>query len=30
MPTYAGQVNEDQILQLIAYIKSLQAQPKTP
>jgi cytochrome c oxidase subunit 2 len=30
MPTYAGQVNEDQILQLIAYIKSLQAPPKSP
>jgi cytochrome c oxidase subunit 2 len=27
MPTYQGQLTEEQILALIAYIKSLQSQP---
>jgi len=27
MPTYKGQVTEEQLLQLIAYIKSLTSQP---
>jgi cytochrome c oxidase subunit 2 len=30
MPTYAGQVTEEQIVQLIAYLKTLQAGPSTP
>jgi cytochrome c oxidase subunit 2 len=29
MPTYKGQVNEEQVLQLIAYVKSLGAQERT-
>lgn len=29
MPTYKGQVSEDQVLQLIAYVKSLGAQERT-
>lgn len=29
MPTFQGQVNEDQVLQLIAYVKSLGAQERT-
>ena len=28
MPTYAGQLSEEQVLDLIAYIKSLNASPK--
>ena len=27
MPTFQGQVSEEQLLQLIAYIKSLKARP---
>jgi cytochrome c oxidase subunit 2 len=27
MPTYAGQVSEDELLQLVAFVKSLQARP---
>ena len=30
MPTFQGQVSEDQLVQLIAYIKSLQASGQTP
>jgi cytochrome c oxidase subunit II len=30
MPTFQGQVDEEQVLQLIAYIKSLEAQERTP
>lgn len=30
MPTYKGQVNEEQILQLIAYLKSIAAAPPPP
>jgi len=30
MPTFQGQVSEDQVLQLIAYIKSLRATGETP
>jgi cytochrome c oxidase subunit 2 len=30
MPTFKGQIGEEGILQLIAYLKSLAAQPKTP
>jgi cytochrome c oxidase subunit 2 len=30
MPTYTGQVSEDDLLKLIAYLKSLSAQPSTP
>ncbi len=30
MPTFQGQVSEDQLVQLIAYIKSLQAGPAVP
>jgi len=29
MPSFKGQLNEDQILQLLAYIKSLAAQPNS-
>ncbi len=29
MPTFKGQVNEEQVLQLIAYVKSLGAQERT-
>jgi cytochrome c oxidase subunit II len=30
MPTFRGQVDEEQVLQLIAYVKSLGAQERTP
>jgi cytochrome c oxidase subunit 2 len=30
MPTFQGQVSEDQLVQLIAYIKSLHAEGPTP
>ena len=30
MPTFQGQISEDQLLQLVAYIKSLQATGQTP
>jgi cytochrome c oxidase subunit II len=30
MPTFQGQVSEDQLVQLIAYIKSLQVNPQVP
>jgi cytochrome c oxidase subunit II len=30
MPSYQGQLTEDQILSLITYIKSLQSQPAPP
>ena len=29
MPTFTGQVNEEQVMQLIAYVKSLGAQERT-
>jgi hypothetical protein len=30
MPTYQGQISEEQLLQLIAYIKSLRGEGKAP
>jgi mono/diheme cytochrome c family protein len=29
MPTFQGQINEEQVLQLIAYVKSLGTQERT-
>ena len=29
MPTYQGQISEEQVLQLIAYVKSLGAEERT-
>ena len=29
MPTYQGQINEEQVLQLIAYVKSLASEERT-
>ncbi|MGH9756358.1 MAG: cytochrome c oxidase subunit II, partial [Candidatus Acidiferrales bacterium] len=29
MPTYQGQINEEQVLELIAYVKSLGAEERT-